>query len=171
MYFQDAQRGWLATGDTVSAPKIWRTTDGGLDWTAASLGDFRLTPPSEPALRVASLKSFGNIVLAFIPPYVYGSIDGGVSWAYITAARGASHSIGFVTSSRWVELISPDQSSETTDGGQTWHSLNTDYSQAAPIAPQVVFGDGNVGYATVRGAIQRTADGGVHWEMIKNSWP
>jgi photosystem II stability/assembly factor-like uncharacterized protein len=171
MYFQDAERGWLATGDTVSAPKIWRTTDGGLDWTSASLKDFRLTPPNGPASRVASLKSFGNIVLAFIPPYVYGSIDGGVSWAYITETRAASHSIGFVTSSRWIELISPDQSSETTDGGQTWHSLSTDYSQAAPIAPQVVFGDANIGYATVRGEIQRTADGGAHWEMIKNSWP
>ncbi|HEV2477140.1 MAG TPA: hypothetical protein VGX22_11410, partial [Candidatus Dormibacteraeota bacterium] len=96
---------------------------------------------------------------------------GGVSWAYITETRAASHAIGFVTSSRWIELISPDQSSETTDGGQTWHSLNTDYSQAAPIAPQIVFGDANVGYATVRGEIQRTADGGAHWEMIKNSWP
>lgn len=171
IYFEDANRGWLATGDTVSAPKIWRTVDGGLDWTAASPGDSRLTPLNGPALRVASLKSFGNIVLASIPPYVYGSIDGGVSWAYITETRAASHAIGFVTSSRWIELISPDQSSETTDGGQTWHSLNSDYSQAAPLAPQIVFGDANTGYATVRGEIQRTADGGAHWEMIKNSWP
>lgn len=167
MYFADARHGWVATGDTVSTPKIWRTTDGGLDWTAGSVNDSRLTPPNGPALRIASLKSFGNNVLAGIPPYVYGSIDGGVSWAYITETRAASHSIGFVTSSRWIELISPEQSSETTDGGQTWHSLNTDYSQAAPIAPQIVFGDASVGYATVRGGIQRTLDGGAHWTYIK----
>jgi len=43
----------------------------------------------------------------------------------------------------------------------------TDYSQAAPIAPQIVFGDAMVGYATVRGEIQRTTDGGAHWTKIK----
>lgn len=167
MYFADARHGWLATGDTVGAPEIWRTTDGGLTWIGGSPNDSRLTPPNSPASRVASLKSFGNIVLAFISPYVYGSIDGGVTWAYVTETRAASHSIGFVTSSRWIELISPDQSSETTDGGQSWHSLTTDYSQAAPVAPQVVFGDENVGYATVRGSIQRTVDGGAHWTYIQ----
>ena len=76
-----------------------------------------------------------------------------------------------MTASRWIELISPSQSSETTDGGQSWHTLNTDYSQAAPVAPQIVFADANVGYATVRGEIQRTLDGSAHWEMIKTSWP
>jgi photosystem II stability/assembly factor-like uncharacterized protein len=30
-----------------------------------------------------------------------------------------------------------------------------------------VFGDANVGYATVRGSIQRTTDGGAHWTAIK----
>ena len=30
-----------------------------------------------------------------------------------------------------------------------------------------VFGDASVGYATVRGAIQRTTDGGAHWITIK----
>ena len=165
MYFVDAQHGWLATGGAVSTPKIWRTTDGGLDWTAGSMSDSRLTP-ANGALRVASLKSFGNIVLASIAPYVYGSIDGGVSWAYITETPAASHSIGFVTTSRWIELITPDQSSETTDGGQSWHSFNTDYSQAAPIAPQIVFADASIGYATVRGSIQMTVDGGAHWSYI-----
>jgi len=58
-------------------------------------------------------------------------------------------------------------SKETTDGGTTWHAFTTDYSQAAPIAPDIVFGDPLVGYATVRGAIQRTVDGGAHWTTIK----
>jgi len=40
-------------------------------------------------------------------------------------------------------------------------------SQAAPVAPQTTFGDSLVGYATVRGSIQRTVDGGAHWVMIK----
>jgi photosystem II stability/assembly factor-like uncharacterized protein len=56
---------------------------------------------------------------------------------------------------------------ETTDGGASWHAYTSDYSQAAPIAPEVVFGDANVGYATVRGEIQRTTDGGARWSKIK----
>jgi len=56
---------------------------------------------------------------------------------------------------------------ETTDGGATWHAYTTDYSQAAPIAPDIVFGDAQVGYAIVRGSIQRTVDGGAHWTTIK----
>jgi photosystem II stability/assembly factor-like uncharacterized protein len=52
-------------------------------------------------------------------------------------------------------------------GGATWHAFTFDYSQAAPIAPEIVFGDPLVGYATVRGAIQRTVDGGAHWTQLK----
>jgi photosystem II stability/assembly factor-like uncharacterized protein len=56
---------------------------------------------------------------------------------------------------------------ETGDSGAGWHPFTTDYAQAPPIAPEIVFGDGRVGYATVRGAIQRTLDGGAHWTGIK----
>ncbi|HTJ59582.1 MAG TPA: hypothetical protein VL333_00155, partial [Candidatus Saccharimonadales bacterium] len=55
----------------------------------------------------------------------------------------------------------------TTDGGATWHSFTTDYQQAAPVPPVITFGDAQVGYATVRGAIQRTIDGGAHWSAIR----
>jgi photosystem II stability/assembly factor-like uncharacterized protein len=56
---------------------------------------------------------------------------------------------------------------ETTDGGATWHKYTTDYSQAAPITADFVFGHADFGYATVRGAIQRTMDAGAHWTTIK----
>jgi photosystem II stability/assembly factor-like uncharacterized protein len=72
-----------------------------------------------------------------------------------------------VTTTRWLQIGTPSSSKETTDGGATWHALTTDYSQAAPIAPEIVFADPLVGYATVRGGIQRTVDGGAHWVGIK----
>lgn len=73
----------------------------------------------------------------------------------------------FLSSSRWLELIVPGPWTETTDGGATWHPFTSDYQQAAPIAPQIVFGDANVGYATVRGTLQRTIDGGAHWTALR----
>lgn len=165
LYFSDAQHGFLATGTAFNVATIWTTVDGGHTWFAA--------PPAanHPAPRVFSFRAFGSTVLAYAPPFVYRSTDGGQTWSYVTQSPKSSKSLGFVSASRWIELISPDSSSETTDGGQSWHTLFTDYSQAAPIAPQIVFADSNLGYATVRGAIQRTANGGAHWEMIKTSWP
>jgi len=75
--------------------------------------------------------------------------------------------VAFVTESRWLQVILPGQSVETTDAGRSWHAYASDYGQAAPVSPQVVFGDASVGYATVRGSIQRTEDGGLHWKYIK----
>jgi photosystem II stability/assembly factor-like uncharacterized protein len=74
--------------------------------------------------------------------------------------------VTFVSASRWLELIVPGESVETTDAGRTWRAYPSDYSQAAPVAPQIVFGYSLVGYATVRGSIQHTIDGGVHWTSI-----
>ena len=89
--------------------------------------------------------------------YVFLSTDGGASWTYVST----------VTTSRWIQLNPPGQSMETSDGGASWHPYTTDYGQAAAVGPDIVFGDASVGYATVRGAIQRTTDGGAHWTQIK----
>ena len=46
------------------------------------------------------------------------------------------------------------------------HPYATTYAQAAPIPPTITFGSAQVGYATVRGAIQQTLDGGATWSAI-----
>jgi hypothetical protein len=46
----------------------------------------------------------------------------------------------------------------------------SDYSQAAAIPPVVIFADPMVGYATVRGSIQRTGDGGAHWTLLRTPY-
>ena len=99
--------------------------------------------------------------------YTYRSSDGGVTWAYASTAPVQMAGIAFVTATRWLQVAAPGESKETTDAGATWHPFTTDYQQAAPIAPTIVFGDAQVGYATVRGAIQRTTDGGAHWTSIR----
>jgi len=64
-------------------------------------------------------------------------------------------SVAVVTAARWLVIGTPDASKQTVDGGASWQPYPTDYSQAAPVAPEIVFGDAQIGYATVRGAIQR----------------
>ena len=165
--FVDAQRGYIGAWDANTQPKIYRTTDGGKTWVSSTL-------PNPPAQRPATFADFGTVVLtsaesAAAPSrfYSFRSTDGGATWTGASAGPVEGIAIVFISPTRWLQIGAPSQSQETTDGGASWHAFTTDYQQAAPVAPQIVFGDANTGYATVRGSIQRTADGGAHWTAIK----
>src|ERR1700674_235181 len=173
--FIDATHGFLAAWDDNHPPSIYRTSDVGTTWNAATLPD----PPGfttmagGDTLRAGLVRAFGSTLL--VPAwgmqpgaqaeseYAFASIDGGATWTYLATTGSGINNITFVSPSRWFELIGPGQSVETTDSGKTWHPYPSEYSQAAPVAPQIVFADSLVGYATVRGQIQRTEDGGLHW--------
>lgn len=171
MHFADSKHGWLATGNAKSAVSIWRTTDGGTTWQLGALNDPRLIAIGGVPLRASVLASYGSAVLAYVAPYVFRSTDGGASWAYAADVPSTLTSLGFVSATRWVELVPPDESIETTDAGSSWHTSSIDYTQDRPGAPPIVFADANVGYATEGSAIQRTVDAGAHWELIKTTWP
>ena len=175
--FVDKAHGFITAWDDNSAPTIYRTVDGGATWKPSQLPD----PPgfktygAGDALRAHEVFGFGDTLLLTaygMQPsggkgYVFKSTDGGATWRYAAEVPQAAIAVAFVTESRWLQVIVPGQSMETTDAGKTWHPFASDYGQAAPVSPQVVFGDSAVGYATVRGSIQRTEDGGVHWAYIK----
>ena len=170
--FVDSNRGFLDGWDQQHAPVIYRTLDGGKTWTAsAALPDppgFKTHPNS--TIQPGEVRAFGTTLL--VPATgqafsgngfqdVYRSTDGGATWAFVTATSPYGQ-IALVTGSRWIQLL-PSSARETTNGGRSWHQYPTDYSQAAPVAPQIVFADSDVGYATARGSIARTLDGGLHW--------
>lgn len=118
-----------------------------------------------------TVRSFGAALLLHatgqsdgqVRGFVYCSGDGGASWSYVATVPAGT---AFVTASRWLAIARGGDWQETTDGGTTWHAYATDYTQAAPVAPVIVFGDEQVGYATVRGVIRRTVDGGAHWTTV-----
>jgi photosystem II stability/assembly factor-like uncharacterized protein len=183
--------GFLPAWDDSHPSSIYRSSDDGQSWGdgAAKLRDppgFR-TQAGGYNLRAGLVRSFGpcepaqvgeSCSLLLVPvwgiqpgtqaesQYVFTSTDG-INWFYLATAPSGSSHVTLVSWSRWLELSAPGQSVETTDAGKTWHPYPSDYSQAAPVAPQIVFGDALVGYATVRGSIQRTVDGGLHWTYIK----
>lgn len=176
--FADAQRGWITLFSTNAAPRFSRTTDGGKTWTRTAV----LPDPPEFTtqeggftLRPSRVRIFGTTLLVSATgqtqtagaTYAFRSTDDGASWRYVSTAPQAFGPVIFITASRWIQLLDPPNTMETTDTGATWHPLVTDYGQAAPVAPEVVFADASVGYATVRGSIQRTTDGGAHWSAIK----
>ena len=160
--------------DQSKAAVVYRTQDGGLNWRVSN------PLPAAPALSTTAgltphrVRVIGSVLLmdatagSPVFHFVFRSTDRAASWSYVaTAPASTEGNIAFVTPSRWITLGAPGAAQETTDSGATWHPYATDYSQAAPIAPDIVFADAMVGYATVRGAIQRTTDGGAHWTPIK----
>jgi len=180
LIFSDAQHGSLDAFDPNTPPVIYRTADGGRSWAASRLPDPPgfVTRPAGFTLRPGVVRTFGATRLIEAtgltedqqPPqrrYVFASTDDGATWTYRVTAPDPDSSVVFVTESRWFQLSAGAMPKETTDGGVTWHAFVTTYQQAAPIAPAIVFGDAQIGYATVRGTIQRTADGGAHWTSIR----
>jgi photosystem II stability/assembly factor-like uncharacterized protein len=178
--FSDSVHGFLTGWDPNHAPVVFRTEDSGRTWRSAhalpdppgfttGAGGFTLTP--------GRVSSFGSTQLVAGTgssssgggnphTYVFRSTDGGANWTFAARASDTANYVAFVTALRWVQLVQPNGSEETLDGGATWHSFVTDYSQAAPVAPDVVFGGPQIGYATVRGGLHRTSDGGAHWSGL-----
>lgn len=178
--FVDSNRGFLDAFDPNRAPVIYHTIDGGRSWVAGK-------PLSDPPgfktvgagfnLQPGLVRAFGSTLLLPVAgwqesgtgvEYAFRSTDGGATWTYLARGRDAGNPIVFVTASRWLQLINSGQSFETTDAGASWHRYVSDYSQAAPIATDFVFGNSLVGYGTVRGGITRTVDGGLQWTSIKS---
>jgi len=177
--FVDTNRGFLDGFDPNRAPVIYYTIDGGRNWIAGKpLPD----PPGFKSvgagfnLQPGLVRAFGPTLLLPVigyqesgsVEYAFRSTDGGATWTYLARGKDASNPIVLVTASRWLQLIAPGQSAETTDAGVTWHLYASAYSQAAPIAADFVFADPQLGYGTVRGGITRTTDGGLHWTAIES---
>ncbi|MGH2377714.1 MAG: WD40/YVTN/BNR-like repeat-containing protein [Candidatus Limnocylindria bacterium] len=171
----DAQHAFLTGGGNESEPFVYRTSDAGATWVASAPPRAAGAPAS--ALSPGPVRSFGSVLLLRVMDWskspvqqqVYRSTDGGASWAFLAAVPTASthDPLALATATRWLLLSVPAQSSqETTDAGATWHPYPSDYQQAAPIGPALYFADADVGYATVRGTIQRTIDGGARWSPL-----
>jgi photosystem II stability/assembly factor-like uncharacterized protein len=180
--FIHATAGFLSVWGANEASATLQTTDGGRTWRAIPIPD----PPGFDSsgfrgLRAGRVRPFGTALFVDAVADVGEAArrrftlvwnSNAPGWSYLAEVPNARDAFVFVGGRgggdlRWLLISGPGGSQESTDSGQTWHPFETDYQQAAPVAPVITFADGSVGYATVRGAIQRTTDGGRHWEAIK----
>lgn len=178
VYFLDPFFGFVAGHDTAHAPVISRTQNGGRTWDQSTLPD----PPGFTtngggvSLRVNQIRNFlGRMLLeasgtdanGVERSFIYESDDGGATWSYSEPATGGEV---FVTATRWLRLAG-DVHEETTDAGHTWHPFETQYANPGGDQSRFVFADTSTGYGVAGGQVERTADGGVTWSLVKSSWP
>lgn len=174
--FVDPTHGFLSAWDPNSRPSIYWTADGGNSWTAsAPLPDppDQQTSPGGFSLRPQGVERRGDVLAAgatgWQHMYVYRSTDGGATWTYAAMIPNARDvgSIAFLDATHWWVSAEDVTAPFTADAGATWQSASGILQFAAPFAPAIVFADTQVGYATVRGLIKRTLDGGAHWVDIQ----
>lgn len=180
--FLNADSGFISAWDQNHVPTTLQTTDGGTTWRAVTIPGPPgfTTQAGGVSLQAGHVRYFGPA--AFVEAYgqAGGARHGYVfvwqsnapGWAYLATLPNSSAAFAFAGDSgggdlRWLLIAPGGTSQESTDSGRTWHPFTTNYQQAAPIAPGITFADGKVGYATVRGTIQRTTDGGAHWGAMK----
>ncbi len=180
--FVNAQVGFMSAYDPNHPATTLQTRDGGKTWAGQTLAD----PPGFTSqtggftLRPGRVRGYGTAVfvdaagLTQTEPrrYVFAWQSNGPTFQYVATVPNGQDAFAFAGGPgggdlRWLLIGAAGASQESTNGGQSWHAFTTDYRQAAPVAPTVTFADGAVGYATVRGSIQRTTDGGAHWNAVK----
>lgn len=175
--FVDARTGFLSASDPNHQPVIYRTADGGNSWSASrplpdppgqvtQTGGFTLYPRT--VYRIGGRLLVG--ATGWRQTWVYASEDGGQSWSYTAAVAGATDvaMVTFLDSRTWWATGAGGLGQIVTrDGGHTWQPAPATAPFAAGVPPVVLFGGPETGYATVRGGIARTRDGGRTWTLLQ----
>jgi photosystem II stability/assembly factor-like uncharacterized protein len=187
VFFLDVNTGWVVAargggGNSSADLLVYRTTDGGANWTESKLGAVDLDSRGAPAFIYFLDSAHGWIVIKLVTGSnfslgrLFVTTDGGSSWSEGTIPIGAP--VVFVDSKRGWTAGGPagDQFFSTQDGGQTWVAeaivAPADFATSYPIYSVPRFSDGRRGVlpVTFTGpasgvAFYETSDAGERWQV------
>ena len=161
MTFVDARHGWLALDEGVIAATI----DGGKDW----VDEYRASQPQASIQSLDFVDAKDGFALVSWPgtptanglPWfedVIRTVDGGLTWSIATPTSVGITCLDFLTPSVGYALTANGQLVVTTDGGTAWAGVPTPGATFTAC-----FETGGEGWIGTKQAVERTSDGGAHW--------
>ncbi len=164
--------------------RVFKSTDGGANWTPANNGLSNWTSPEDPGFDPNTFTDIKAVTIDPIRPStiyaagrggVYKSTDAAENWHLVS--KGLMHASGPLV----IDPISPNilyvvenGLFKSTDSGATWKSIhfgptnmNPDVTALLfnPITPAILYA------LTRRGRVFKSIDSGSQWSEIKNGLP
>ncbi len=175
VFFLNPMLGWAANG---SAASVYKTTDGGENWTLQIAEQTPELPGNHYFRNIEFLDENIGFLGTLQANKFMRTADGGQTWSVMTniaPAPAAICGIDCVGSSTVYACGAYFSSSayilKSTDAGATWEYINM--GAYAEGLVELLFIDENMGYASGKGAlggtILRTTDGGATWTEIYNT--
>lgn len=175
VFFLNENLGWAANGAYAA---IYKTTDGGVNWTLQLAEQTPELPGNYYFRNVEFLNENVGFLGTLTANKFFRTLDGGQTWSLVTnfsTAPGAVCGIDCVGNSTVYGcgsyLSDGAYLIKSTDSGATWQYI--DMSAYAQCLVEVLFLDENTGYASGRttagGTILKTVDGGVTWTELYNT--
>jgi len=157
VFFRDSSNGFVV-GDYGT---IWRTSNGGANWTAQALPG---------ALLYAQLRGVhfqtATDAVAIGAGYAFWTNNGGTTW---NQATGISTSVSLdavqmVDATTGYTVGSSSYIYKTIDGGHTWIQQTTPAGLGGNEITSIHFIDANNGFGIAGSKLIRTTNGGANWE-------
>lgn len=157
VYFTNDQTGYaVGTGGF-----IYKTTDGGLSWSAKTSGT---TNDLEDVFFATNLVGYATGANGTI----LRTANAGNSWSLITGISGIStttfHEIHFPNNNVGYFVGTGGKIVKTPDGGSTWSVITTGFTNTVK---SVFFTTNQIGFVSgAAGFIRKTTDGGATWNTV-----
>lgn len=174
VFFLNENLGWAANGAFAA---IYKTTDGGQNWTLQLAEQTTELPGNYYFRNVEFLNENIGFVGTLTNNKFLRTTDGGTTWNIVTNFPTTPQAIcgidcvGTSTVYGCGAYFSPAYVIKSTDSGETWQYINM--SAYAEALVEILFVDENTGYAsgqsTAGGTILKTTDGGTTWTEIYNT--
>jgi len=150
--------------DVNSGGGIYKSTDGGSSWTAATSG---IASTSIDAIAIDP-DNIGD-VFAIAGGKIYVSGNGGTSWTALSQTVGASGSLAIAATSSVVTIYAGSSTGllYSTNYGASWTSINVPlpvYSLA--VDPN----NANSAFAATSSGVYRTTNGGGSWSAVNTGF-
>ena len=164
IHFKDLDNGVIVTNapNTSSYPEILYTSNGGLNWEGISNAKRNLCD--------AKISSSGNI-FAFSNESIYKTSNQGNSWSKYSIPDGKYHRDVEISENDVItvaEIVKGEYSFvshiyQSVDNGNNWNKIDMSFDFDIR---SIYFCDENVGFASMRGELYKTVDGGESWKVV-----